>query len=198
MTPRRAALGHPLLDCITELYRTFPAERARGIRYWHGGQSGLTEGGEILPPFVSGAPAVWTGKSGDRVFFSSNLGYAALYAAWHPSRGGLYGVEPIGELVPDPYHPPWAWSCPKARILVAYTLQADLKHQLAEAYRVFVENIPLSAFVVRPAPTVLSAALRTLSTGNHPKPQRVNDTHHTSRPEAGSEGGTAKPEHAGA
>jgi hypothetical protein len=106
-------------------------------RFWHGGAPGLAAG-EVIEPrgddqrhLVDGCPTCEARKAGqqlstdpvrlDRIYITTEKDYARLYAAGYP-RGGLYIVEPIGELeettgVDDPAP---SWACPAARVLSVY------------------------------------------------------------------------------
>ena len=94
------------------------------MTYFHGGQSGLRVGDGILPPTVSGAPAMADSiPSGhelepaavrvtdrSKVYLTDTADLARFFAALHPcgdqKRGGdVYRVQPDGEIEPDPdYH----------------------------------------------------------------------------------------------
>lgn len=83
-------------------------------RYWHGGAPGLKPGDLITPQpsgagghLVDGCPTCEARKAGtpldsddnnpDWVYVTTDREYARLYAAGYP-RGGLYQVEPVGEM----------------------------------------------------------------------------------------------------
>jgi len=97
--------------------------------FWHGGQSGLARGGQILPPSTTGATrtlyetAQAAGLAAparrDRVYVTTSYDAALIYAALHPSGGAVYLVEPEGEMVPDPdcVTPGLSWECESARIV---------------------------------------------------------------------------------
>lgn len=94
--------------------------------YFHGGVPDLGPGDLILPPDESGSPT--TADYGaalvcrrDRVYLGSDVSIAVVYTAMHPSnRGGLYEVEPIGDVEPDPDwagEPGLSVAAPRARVV---------------------------------------------------------------------------------
>lgn len=90
------------------------------MSYYHGGVIGLRVGDLVLPP--SESASAWCladvddedlrrrmaeVHSRDRVYMSTNLNDAVLWAGCYPQgtrrRGGdVYRVEPVGEVEPDP------------------------------------------------------------------------------------------------
>jgi len=94
------------------------------VTYFHGGVAGLRVGDRILPPSVTGAPAMADSLPADhdlapraaevtdrsRVYLTTEVEYARAFAALHPcgdrKRGGdVYRVEPAGDVEDDPdYH----------------------------------------------------------------------------------------------
>jgi hypothetical protein len=82
------------------------------VRYFHGGVPGLALGDRILPPTVTGAVSVADYERAiagagvvrrDRVFLTTLLDAAILFAALHPSwLGEVYEVDPEEPLEPDP------------------------------------------------------------------------------------------------
>lgn len=89
--------------------------------FYHGGIPGLRVGQHILPPDQTGAVTVADVPDApeamqaevervhrrDRVYLTTTLGVAELWACYypngHPTRGGdVYRVEPEGEIEPDP------------------------------------------------------------------------------------------------
>lgn len=93
-------------------------------KLYHGGQPGLKPGDFILPPSETDADSLANyGNykcSLDRVYLTTNLKAAIIYAAAHPSRKGMvYLVSPEGPLEDDPdcKEPGFSYACPKARIL---------------------------------------------------------------------------------
>ncbi|GIH69458.1 hypothetical protein [Sphaerimonospora thailandensis] len=108
------------------------------LRYWHGGAPGLTPGDLIEPRpgddrrhLVDGCPRCEARKAGqpladdharaDRIYVTTDRDYARVYAAGYP-RGGLYVVEPLGELeettgVDDPAP---SWAVTSARVVAVY------------------------------------------------------------------------------
>ena len=78
------------------------------MTYWHGGTPGLGIGDRVLPPEETQAPTLADfGMAGvcrrDRVYVTTDMRVAILYAAMHPSgRGKVYEVLPGGPLDPDP------------------------------------------------------------------------------------------------
>lgn len=107
-------------------------------RYWHGGAPGLAVGDLITPRpagddahLIDGCatcearraakPLATDHLDPTRVYISTDREYARLYAAGYP-RGGLYQVEPIGDMVEttgidDPLP---SWAVPTARVLAVY------------------------------------------------------------------------------
>lgn len=90
-------------------------------RYYHGGIPGLRVGDEVLPPSETGvmsisdladAPPGLLARAHlvhrrDRVYLTTDLTAASLFAALHPNgtrtRGGdVYRVHPDGDVEPDP------------------------------------------------------------------------------------------------
>lgn len=106
-------------------------------RYWHGGAPGLKPGDLITPQpagegghLVDGCPTCEARKAGqqlaednnnpDWVYITTSRDYARLYAAGYP-RGGLYQVEPIGELHDrTEYDLEPSWGVESARVLSVY------------------------------------------------------------------------------
>lgn len=81
--------------------------------YFHGGVPGLKLGDRILPPSRTGvlAAADFAADHGietghvrrDRVYLTTEIGEASVFAAMHPSnRGEVYVVEPLPPVEPDP------------------------------------------------------------------------------------------------
>lgn len=89
---------------------------ARQISYFHGGVPGLALGDRLLAPSVTGVraaidyadvagvdPAAASRVRRDRIYLSTMIEAAAIFAAFHPSgRGELYEVDPVGPVEPDP------------------------------------------------------------------------------------------------
>ena len=84
-----------------------------GARYYHGGPRGLDKQGWLLPPTRTGIAAAVDFlpdgqiESGhvrrDRVFITTSMTVAELFARMHPSgRGAIYEVTPFGNVEPDP------------------------------------------------------------------------------------------------
>ena len=106
-------------------------------RYFHGGPPGLKPGDLIEPRpaaatahLVDGCPTCEARRQGaplpgddndsGQVYVTTNRDYARVYAAGYP-RGGLYVVEPIGDLVDRSEHDPEpSWGCASARVLAVY------------------------------------------------------------------------------
>lgn len=104
------------------------------MSYFHGGPPGLKPGDMITPRepgdtshLVDDCPVCEARKSGqplesddnnpELVYVTTERDYARLYAAGYP-RGGLYRVEPIGELVDRAEHDPVpSWGCQSARVV---------------------------------------------------------------------------------
>lgn len=132
--------GGKCWDCrSTGCAHTDPCEpgHPRRARYWHGGAPGLKPGDLVTPRsegdtrhLVDGCPTCEAMRSHDRpgglarpdrIYVTTEREYARLYAAGYP-RGGLYQVEPIGEMedvtgVDDPVP---SWAVTSARVLVVY------------------------------------------------------------------------------
>lgn len=101
-------------------------------RLFHGGAPGLRPGDLIEPQqgtahLLDGCPTCEARKAGQQldtddndptlVYVTTDRDYARIYAAGYP-RGGLYAVEPVGELVDRSAHDPApSWGCPSARVL---------------------------------------------------------------------------------
>lgn len=107
------------------------------MRYWHGGAPGLKPGDIISPRdpgdtahLVDDCPICEARRQGQQldsddndaslVYVTTDRDYARIYAAGYP-RGGLYRVDPIGELVDRGEHDAApAWGCDAARVLSVY------------------------------------------------------------------------------
>lgn len=93
--------------------------------YYHGGMPGIPIGGEIRPPCETGHKCASDYGSAhvhrrDRVYLTTDLAAAKLYATMHPSlRGIVYRVEPIGEVESDPdcVKPGLSFQCSRARVI---------------------------------------------------------------------------------
>lgn len=111
------------------------------VRFYHGGQAGLRVGGFILPPSESAATGTLY-ESGtarvarrDRVYVTPDYTCALMYAAMHPSGGGVYEVEPLGEIVPDPdctVHG-LSYECARARIVIARSISNVTRRKVMRA-----------------------------------------------------------------
>lgn len=107
-------------------------------RYWHGGAPGLTIGDLVTPRplgdnahLVDGCatcearraatPLATDSLDPTRVYITTDREYARLYAAGYP-RGGLYRVDPIGDMVEttDIDDPVPSWSVTSARVIGVY------------------------------------------------------------------------------
>lgn len=104
------------------------------MTYFHGGAPGLRIGDIIEPRhprdtahLIDGCPTCEARRSGDQldiddndpnlVYVTTSRDYARIYAAGYP-RGGLYRVEPVGDLVDRSEHDPVpSWGCPSARVV---------------------------------------------------------------------------------
>lgn len=92
-------------------------------RYYHGGPPGLKSFDKILPSSVTGACSTATYNDvcrRDRVYITTSIEGAAVYAAMHPSRDGrVYRVKPVGEMVADPdcNEPGLSWECEYATVI---------------------------------------------------------------------------------
>lgn len=93
---------------------------------YHGGARWLDRKGVILPPSRTGAPCGSDfGGAGvhrrDRVYLTSSLDEARMFALLAPPRGGgtVYEAEPIGDTEPDPDYsgPAVCVQVPMARIV---------------------------------------------------------------------------------
>lgn len=105
-------------------------------RYFHGGAPGMKPG-DLIEPQTGTAhlhddcPTCIARKDGQQldsddndptlVYITTDREYARIYAAGYP-RGGLYTVEPVGELTDRyPAHDPVpSWGVPAARVLAVY------------------------------------------------------------------------------
>jgi len=91
------------------------------VTYYHGGIRGLQPGDLILPPDETGAVSVADVGAPteelsirvaqvhrkDRVYLTSDVFAARVFASLHPNSrrrygGDVYEVEPIGDVEPDP------------------------------------------------------------------------------------------------
>ena len=105
------------------------------MRFFHGGAPGLRVGDLIEPRpaedtahLVDGCPVCETRRTGapldtddndpTLVYVTTDREYARVYAAGYPD-GGLYVVEPVGDLTPSPDPVP-SWGCPAARVTGVY------------------------------------------------------------------------------
>ena len=107
------------------------------LRLWHGGAPGLRVGDLIEPRakddqrhLVDGCPTCEAMKSherpeglakADRVYVTTDREYARIYAAGYP-RGGLYRVDPVGDMeettgIDDPAP---SWAVPAACVVAVY------------------------------------------------------------------------------
>lgn len=94
------------------------------ITYYHGGPKRLRVGWRIIPPSQSGARCASDYGCAhvhdrNRVYVTTELLAAAMYAAMTPGGGAIFRVEPIGDLEPDPdcSEPGLSFACPAATIL---------------------------------------------------------------------------------
>jgi hypothetical protein len=103
-------------------------------RLYHGGAPGLRVGDVIEPRppgdeshLLDGCPTCEARRNGEQlaeddndpglVYVTTDRDYARIYAAGYP-HGGLYRVEPVGELVDRSAHDPApSWGCASARVL---------------------------------------------------------------------------------
>ena len=114
--------------------------------YYHGGVPGMFPGRVLLPPSMTSfqrehAARVRSGSVGraDRVYITTSLESAAMYAALYPRRSGgsVYRVEPIGLLEDDPDcdEPGLSFACARARIIERVRIPraaiVDLREELA-------------------------------------------------------------------
>jgi len=103
-------------------------------RYWHGGAPGLQPGDLITPQtgtahLVDGCPTCEARRAGRQlendpndpsmVYVTTEREYARIYAAGYP-RGGLYAVEPIGDMTPTTDDPAPSWAVSRARVISVY------------------------------------------------------------------------------
>lgn len=103
------------------------------MTYYHGGAPGLRVGDVVTPRqagdsghLVDGCPTCEARRAGAQlatdpndprsVYVTQDRQYARVYAAGYP-RGGLYRVEPVGELVATTDDPVPSWAVPAARVL---------------------------------------------------------------------------------
>lgn len=95
------------------------------MKYFHGGVPGKRFADLIQPPAVTGyrcASDYGAAHVHDRnkVYVTTNLEAAMMYAAMHPSgRGEVYEVKPIGELQADPdcSEPGLSFVCDRAKVV---------------------------------------------------------------------------------
>lgn len=92
--------------------------------YYHGGPKRLRVGWRILPPSQTGAKCASDYGAAHvhnphRVYVTTELMAAAMYAAMTPRGGAIFRVEPIGDLEPDPdcSEPGLSFACLSATIL---------------------------------------------------------------------------------
>lgn len=114
--------------------------------YYHGGAPGLFAGRLLLPPSMTSfrrehAERVRSGSVGraDRVYVTTSIEAAAMYAALYPRRSGgaVYRVEPIGAIEDDPdcNEPGLSFACQRARIVervkIARSAIVEIREELA-------------------------------------------------------------------
>ncbi len=99
------------------------------LKIFHGGPSGLSSGGFILPPDetkvrscseIELPSGIGNPHRRDRVYVSSLFAAAEMFACMAPSPSvSVYEVEPIGELEPDPDcdDPTMSFQTTKAKII---------------------------------------------------------------------------------
>jgi hypothetical protein len=115
----------------------FVTDATRTPRYWHGGAPDLRPGDLVTPRppgdtahLVDGCPTCEARRAGRQlasddndpkwVYVTTDREYARLYAHGYP-RGGLYIVDPIGELHDrSEYDPHPSWGVESARVLSVY------------------------------------------------------------------------------
>lgn len=111
---------------------------------FHGGRGGLRRGDLLRPPAETSFAAEHAARAAagsigraDRVYVTTSLEAAHLYAVLHPSgRGIVYEVEPVGALEDDPdcTEPGLSFAVPSARVLrVIQISRADRAAILAVA-----------------------------------------------------------------
>lgn len=122
-------------------------------RYWHGGAPDLKPGDLITPRpvgddqhLVDGCPTCEARRRGEPlagddndpglVYFTTDRDYARLYAAGYP-RGGLYVVEPVGELTDRTgvHDPAPSWGCAAARVLSVHDPLVTLSDKQVRQFR---------------------------------------------------------------
>ncbi len=111
--------------------------------FFHGGAPKLKVGSEILPTNITGAKSLASyGANGicrrDRVYVTTSIEAAMLYAGMHPSgKGQIYAVQPIGELEEDPdcSEPNLSFSCEKAKILMTVPITNNDRKRVQKAMR---------------------------------------------------------------
>lgn len=119
-------------------------------RYYHGGPPGLKSFDKILPSSVTGANSTADYNDvcrRDRVYVTTSIEHATVFAAMHPSRRGcVYRVKPLGKIVADPdcNEPGLSWECEYATVISAVAYSSfvfDLvRAQMFKEYSDEVEN----------------------------------------------------------
>ncbi len=112
--------------------------------FFHGGFGGLQVGQFVLPPAKTRAAttASYTIARGicdpKRVYVTTDLGAALVYACMHPSGSGkIYEVEPLGglETDPDAKIEGLSYSCNAARVLRVIRLRGKTIKSVQKAMR---------------------------------------------------------------
>lgn len=138
--------GHPICDACLALAIERGLVRSgrlhERLRLWHGGAPGLHPGDLIEPRpdgddthLVDGCPICEArrttgqiedhGPQQDRVYVTTDRGYARLYAASYP-HGALYRVEAVGDLEETTGAEDPSWAVPAARVLAVYDARVTL------------------------------------------------------------------------
>jgi len=98
------------------------------VKFYHGGIPGLRPGDRVLPPSTTGKPTVLdfareTAPCGpqreDRVYLATEVEHARVFAAAYP-YGGVYEVDPVGFVAPDPdaTGPGYSWQAGEAVVVL--------------------------------------------------------------------------------
>lgn len=94
------------------------------LQYFHGGPPRLYVGDWILPPSETGLPSSRLYGNdmcrADRVYVTTAVEAAAIFASFHPSgKGQIYRVRPEGDIKHDPdcSEPGLSFECERAEVL---------------------------------------------------------------------------------
>lgn len=134
--------------------------------FYHGGVPFLKVGSEILPPSLTGTRPIYDADAppshieeinderaayketyrNDRVFITSSLSLAMLFAVLHRSDAGqCYEVEPIGEIEADPGSPALpgcpevVFQCSSARVVCIVHIQHHVRQTILNEHLEFTK-----------------------------------------------------------